>query len=341
MLTATHSSFRSPQFDVFFIALIPLLAITFATIASISTELYTLVFYINIFFLGYHHVISTYTRLGISKLSGPETRFLTVVLPLLVVLFVFVCVQINSVWLISTIYLHWQWWHYSRQSEGVAKAIRFKTQSVEGGHEAFNRFLFYAVPVATFLLMSAREPNSFLFMAVKTIPFPISIAISLLIVVALLQIFWLFKQLVALRNGTLKVEHFSYLISHQLIYWVAYVIFEDINVGWLVINIWHNAQYISFVWHFNTQKFKQGFDKNHPVLSWLSQKGHLRTFCYFSVCIIATYIFYSGVNWSIEQLSPYTSLPLIAVAYQSINFHHYIVDTVIWKLRKKSIRDNL
>ena len=29
------------------------------------------------------------------------------------------------------------------------------------------------------------------------------------------------------------------------------------------------------------------------------------------------------------------------IIYQTLNFHHYIVDSRIWKLRKKPVRNNL
>ena len=35
-------------------------------------------------------------------------------------------------------------------------------------------------------------------------------------------------------------------------------------------------------------------------------------------------------------------IPLaILVAYQTINFHHYIVDGIIWKVRKKKLQQTL
>jgi hypothetical protein len=35
-----------------------------------------------------------------------------------------------------------------------------------------------------------------------------------------------------------------------------------------------------------------------------------------------------------------TSLPLVAIAYQAINFHHYVVDAVIWKVRRRPVQQN-
>ena len=38
---------------------------------------------------------------------------------------------------------------------------------------------------------------------------------------------------------------------------------------------------------------------------------------------------------------PATTLPLAPIVYQTINFHHYIVDGVIWKVRKPQVRQNM
>jgi hypothetical protein len=34
-------------------------------------------------------------------------------------------------------------------------------------------------------------------------------------------------------------------------------------------------------------------------------------------------------------------LPLALIVYQTINFHHYIVDALIWKLRRKPVQQVL
>ena len=58
---------------------------------------------------------------------------------------------------------------------------------------------------------------------------------------------------------------------------------RQLNHGWLVLNIWHNAQYILTVWLFNNNRFKEGM---------------------------------------------------------AINFHYYVVDAVIWKVRRKPVQQN-
>lgn len=341
MNTLTYSGFRSPIFDHFFISFIPVLAIITAYIVYFFPEYFQLIFTIDLFFLGYHHVISTYTRLSQSNLEPKEFQFLVYYLPIIVLIAVATCALLDSVWLIPTIYLHWQWWHYTRQSEGVAKSIRFKTKSTETGNETFNRFVFYLVPITAFIIMSARQHPTFLFMPVYTVPVPMMFANFLSIFTACVWSVWFVTQMSAVTTGKVSVKHFLYLLSHHVIYVIAYVLIGDISIGWLAINIWHNLQYISFVWHFNTNKFKGGVSKENLIVSWMSQPGSLRFFVYFSVCLISTYIFYSVVDLGISVVDNFTILPLTVIAYQTINFHHYIVDSQIWKIRKPAIRNVL
>lgn len=330
---------RNPVFDSFFIGFIPLVAISSAWFVYLKPEFFNLVLFLDLTLLGYHHVISTYTRLGFDKKSLIENRVIVFYLPPIIMALVAILVVYDTGWIVSTIYLHWQWYHYSRQSEGIAKSIKFKSKSVEAGSETFNRIVFYLIPIACFMAMSSRQPQKFLYMDVYTVPIPVFIANILLGLAAVVFCVWLVRQLQAVGSGQLKRGHLAYLLSHHIIYLVAYVVISEVSIGWLAINIWHNMQYISFVWHFNTNKFKAGFDKRQPVISWISQSN--RAFIYVGFCLILTSLFYSIVDFGLGILEPYTAIPLVVVAYQTINFHHYIVDSVIWKLRKPAVHKTL
>lgn len=333
--------FRSLSFDLSFILVIPVVAITTAYSAVYFPDYFELILFLDLSILGYHHVISTYTRIASSKLSLSQNRFLVFVLPILVLMGVILCSIMGSIWLIATIYLHWQWWHYTRQSEGISKSIRFKTKSNEAGLASLNRLVFYAVPIAAFLFMSSKGHTTFLFMPVQTLSIPSTVANVLLVLVVCLLLFWFFLQFRAFKNKDISKQHFLYLVTHHIVYLVAYVFIEDITLGWLAINIWHNAQYILFVWHFNNNKFSKGIDKSHLVISWMSQGAPLRIFLYFSICIVATFVFYGIIDFTVNYLENFTALPLVVIAYQAINFHHYVVDSLIWKMRKPSVRKNL
>ena len=49
---------------------------------------------------------------------------------------------------------------------------------------------------------------------------------------------------------------------------------------------------------------------------------------------------YGALNRVIGWMAAST-LPLMLIAYQTINFHHYVVDSVIWKVRKPALRRTL
>ena len=336
-----EANFRSFGFDHTFINFVPLLAIVSAIFVVNYPQYFEIVLSVDLFLLGYHHVISTYTRLSKSNLTDKEFKFLVYVLPFLILGAVVLCASTNYIWLIPTIYLYWQWWHYTRQSEGISKSIRFKTKSQESASDNFSRCVFYMVPIVAILLASARQHATFLFMPVKTIPIPMEVMTPLLIACGLIWLVWFTKLLKDFQQGKIAWQFLMYQLSHHCIYLVSYILINDITIGWLAINIWHNFQYILFVWHVNLNKFKRGFDPKHPIISWISQPSAQRIFIYFSTCLILTYIFYSGVGYGVSIVSRESLLPIALITYQTINFHHYVVDTLIWKLRKPALRESV
>ena len=62
---------------------------------------------------------------------------------------------------------------------------------------------------------------------------------------------------------------------------------------------------------------------------------------YFSACFLVSTLVYYLVQRAVVFFDPMTLLPLGVIVYQTINFHHYIVDSRIWKLRKPTLRANL
>jgi hypothetical protein len=140
--------------------------------------------------------------------------------------------------------------------------------------------------------------------------------------------------------GSLPVAHTIYVLTHLTIFGVGYLAIDHINHGWLVLNVWHNCQYILTVWMFNQNRFKSGVDSKHRFLSYLSQRNNFPI--YLGVCVLLSTVIYSALLYSLEWITlvTATSLPLVAVAFQAINFHHYLVDAVIWKVRRKPVREN-
>src|SRR5688572_3853692 len=118
----SSGSLRSPAFDAFFILGIPAVALSVSGLITLKPELFLLVFTLDLWLLGYHHVAATFTRVCFDFESFRSHKSLITVLPILVIVAVLAAVAVAGLWLIATVYLYWQWWHYTRQSEGIQKA---------------------------------------------------------------------------------------------------------------------------------------------------------------------------------------------------------------------------
>jgi hypothetical protein len=336
---AAPAYMRNARFDRLFVLGIPMLALAVGALALGFPQYFLLILTLDLGLLGYHHVISTYTRLLFDLKSARQHWLLLVPLPLVVLGAVVLLAHWAGVAAIATVYMHWQWYHYTRQSEGINKAYGMKTRSAQAGNTHFNRLTFYLVPAAAFLMMSARPDHTFLGTDVWKLPIPSAIAYGVMACAGACLAVWLVQQLRALRAGTLGMLHFAYLCSHYVIYLVAYAFIHDITTGWIVINVWHNTQYIAFVWLFNSNQFKAGLDQEQLALSWLSQERNW--LIYLLACLAITAVVYGAIDASSAFFTQYTAMPVVLIAYQALNFHHYIVDSLIWKLRKRTVQTAL
>jgi len=151
---------------------------------------------------------------------------------------------------------------------------------------------------------------------------------------------WLTQTIRNWFAGNLAIAHTLYICSHLLIFGIGYLATANINHGWLVLTVWHNCQYILTVWMYNNNRFKNSIDPSHRFLSSISQRS--RVFTYLGVCLLLSTAAYGTLKYSLGwiAISMATSLPLFAIVFQAINFHHYVIDAVIWKVRRQPIRQN-
>lgn len=271
----TMGLLRNPGFDMFFIVGIPLIAIASGLLVMYDNNLFLPVLAADLWFLGYHHVISTYTRLAFDKQSLLEHKALVFYLLPAVCLAVVLLAVYAGPWVVTTVYIYWQWWHYTRQSEGISRAYAGKSKDMQTGKPA--------------------------------------------------------------------VPYVAYVLSHFAIYFMAYLYHSNIDYGWLTINIWHNAQYILFVWLFNNRRFNGQPSDTQKFLSTISQNG--RFILYMATCLtLSTLIYFlitSYLSDAVSNAFTFTATMSGLIIYQTLNFHHYIVDSLIWKLRKPKIRQTL
>lgn len=326
---------RSFRFDSTFILIIAFVAIAAGFSVEAMPYLFTAFLFLDLWLLGYHHVISTFTRIGFTKAQAKEHRQLLVHVPIGVLSVTILALYTIGPWAIATTYLYWQWFHYTRQSYGISRYYMSKSGRMTAPIRDINSYALYLLPLAGILYRSYQSPETFLFMELKTLPISYEIVVFILalsIGAIILQIGnWIREYL----RGQLSIPYMLYMLSHHAIFAAGYLLIEDINYGWLAINIWHNAQYIAFVWLQNNLRYEGKEKQDTSYICMISQKRY--AFRYFAFCLGLTIVVYSLLSVITEGLQPYTLLPVAIATYMTINFHHYVVDSIIWKRRKKAV----
>ena len=300
-LTTPLAWLRSPQFDLTFIVGLPLLAMLTGLVIIWQPDLFVPILILDLWFLGYHHVIATYTRLCFDRKSFAEHWSLLVVFLPAVTVGTLAVAYFVGLWIIVSIYFYWQWFHYTRQSWGISRAYRGKERDARYEDGWLDQAIFYALPVLGILHRSNQDPGLFIGLELEVIPVP-----SVLVDIA--------ASCHDLAPGHLGVPPPTGLAGRPArrscirctcspisrIFAMGYLVIGDITIGWLVINIWHNAQYILFVWMFNTRRFKDGIDPEARFLSYISQPHRL--WLYLATCLAITGVIYWGVLGTLDAM---------------------------------------
>lgn len=338
---------RGTSYDLMYIVGTAILAIVTAFVAVYNPAWFPFLLVLDLYLLGYPHVVSTFMRIGFDKESRKEHWFLLYVLPWIVLVATVVLgfggrvFGTEHLWVLPTIYLYWQAFHYTRQSWGITSLYSRKAGDVGKEIMPATKWSLYAVPLWGILQRSYQAQPEFLFLPVRYFPTPYWLVVAAGAFALGTVIWWAWSCFQKWQEGRLPVALVLYMLSHYTVFVVGYVVIKDITYGWLALNVWHNAQYILTVWMYNQSRFKGGVSEQHWLISLLSQKRIVNVVCYFTFCFSLSTAVYLGLSY----LTNYTwlkTIPVIAIiVYQAINFHHYIVDGIIWKVRKKEIREKL
>ena len=329
---------RNSQFDLLFVVGTVFIAMASGIIVMANPKYFGLVLFLDLWLLGYHHVIATYTRLCFDKESFRQHRFLLFGLPLLVFTGTFMIATGIGIWTVTSVYLYWQWFHYTRQSWGISQAYRRKAGKNITESETLSKMTFYLLPLWGILYRSWQAPETFIGLELKVIPVP-EMLVDIVGAAAILSlVLWGYHRARDFMQGHRPVAHTLYMISHHAIFGVGYLLIEDITYGWVVINVWHNAQYLLFVWLFNSNRYRSGIDRKARFLSLISQPD--KWILYFAVCLSITYLLYHTITL-FEDSFYLIGIPSLIIIYQTINFHHYVVDSIIWKMRKAPMQKTL
>lgn len=326
---------RNRRFDSAFLLLPLLCGCFFGALCTGMPALFSTVVFVDLWLLGYHHVISTYTRIAFDWATAKSHRFLVFVLPWLVLGFTLGARYQLGEWIIASVYLYWQWFHYTRQSYGVSRYYLAKAGKTAMPYARLHTAALYSLPITGILYRSWQAPGKFLFMDLKVIPVPyelVALAGAVSVVLILLQCV---QFALLYRRKELPGSYALYMLTHYLIFSVGYILIEDINIGWLAVNMWHNMQYILFVWNQNNLRHRTGESAGPSLIARISRDGKMLQ--YFAVSLGITLMFYLPILSFSYIASSVTMISMSLIFFMAINFHHYVVDAVIWR-RKKVVK---
>ena len=330
----------SRPFDALFIGGIFVMAVASGLFVTWSPDWFVPIMFADLSLLAYHHVIATFTKLaGTADDRRDHVRLIWLGLPAVTLVTVTVGLLFGS-FVIVTVYFYWQWFHYVRQSWGISQRYRAIGGGGQTNSRRFDELLVWSVPVWGILNRTVQNPSEFLFMPIWTpssIP-PIVADIAGLVAIGIV-LYWTFTRVIAWRKNELNATHTAFVASHLAVFGLGYVYLDNISHGWLLANIWHNAQYLLFVWVFNRKRFSHASVNKRNAIGWLSQPGWTRAFAYFAVFFIISNLFYTVLGNVASDLNAkgyFSSLSFLLLFAMTLNFHHYIADSMIWKRRVES-----
>jgi hypothetical protein len=320
---------RDRDFDLVLIVGLTLVSVAAGIAIAIDPLLIGPILLIDTWLLGYPHVAATFMRMAPDRIGLRTHRFLMFGLPVLVVAATAGLALTFGIALIATIYFYWQWYHTLRQSWGVAQLYRRRARVPVREHPLFAEGLFALVALWGLLHRLTTAPDHFIYptlpLIVPHVPVWLADGVGALAIAGLL--WWAVQRIRDALNGELPLAHTLFSASHYVVFITGYIVLDDIAGGWLVTNIWHTAQYLMLVWLFNENAkaksagwFFRATRQNHAAL-------------FFVLCAVAAFPVYFAVN-ALFALGAAGVLAAI-VANQTLNFHHFIVDAVIWRAKRK------
>ena len=326
--TAPSAWLRSERFDTRYIVGITLVAVAVGALAQQFPRMLPGLYFADIGLLGWQHVVASFTRLAHPP-SVPERRFLTLGLPPIVLAAVALGLSFFGASMIGAIYFYWQTFHYARQVWGVDRL--YARKAGQSAPDRLTEGLIYLIAAAAMAHRSLIGVVNFGGQEIHFIELPRWVAVGLDVAVLFALVGWGIR---AIRNP--KVARVSgirgaFLATYLLVFALGYGLIPHFLTGWLVVNVWHNLQYLVLVRVLNEDRFSGERSAEKGLIARLSQPSQALTyFAWMTTLGVALAL----ALQSLSLLSWAVLVPLTFAASMSFNFHHYIVDAFIWRSRK-------
>ncbi|MDP9928422.1 hypothetical protein [Variovorax paradoxus] len=316
-------------------------ALSAGALASWSAPMMLAILYIDIWLLANPHLVATYTRIGAISSRIRRRWALIVVAPIAILAGLTIIALAYEATGLIALYFVLQTFHVSRQSYGIARRHHRRLQRP---YQGLAYLLIYLFPAWGYLHRSAQAPSSFLGYPIWLPPIPQELAFAAGAAAVVGALCW-FACLWYARGARQADDPFnSFVLSHLVISLVGYVWISDITVGWLVVNVWHNIQYLIFVYRQRQPGSTTGKNRDKSDDALARRKSLVEALkppaIFFLTCSTAGAILYAAAGGVGESLL-WLGLPTILIAHLVLNFHHYLADGVIWKRRRAGGHDGV
>ena len=308
---------RGPRFDSRFIAAPVFLALAIACVATAWPKTQDALVFSCAWLITYPHIFATYIRPGMFTDVGHKPGALWTSVIVVSALTAILSFAVSTSILLS-IFLHWQWWHFVQQSAGIADRYRSQGSHAGQDHAFLHSMALYAVPVFGLIARSAEGPAIFLSSQVLWLPVPLSAVPVLGAIAGVVVTIWVGTQIGALWTRNLSRPYALFVAANMAMFYVSYVVLPDFVTGWIVISIWHGAQYLMLIWLENNDYFRDRLNRRAMVTSSLTRTGMGR---YFVVFCLACSAYAFVIAFAIAEIFSVTT-----ILFYAIQAHHHILD---------------
>jgi hypothetical protein len=325
---------KDRPFDLTLIFGVTALACAMGGSVAVEPALFVPMLSVHAWFFSFDHVASTYTRLAGRREDRQRHRFLLFGLPLLLFTAIFLAGQRHGIEPLASAYFLFQWFHTTRQSWGIAQHYRRAAGGLPSEPRWFSEVTLWSLPVWGLLNRCQQQPGRFLSMDLWLPPVPGAVVDAAGALSVLLVTVYFFRKLRALRRGESSIAHALYMATHLLVFALAYLVIDDLHAGWLIVNVWHNVQYLAYVWLQNRARFGENVRDEAPILSWLCRGGGVRAFAYFAALLAISVPVFTAIYAATDRVDLWLDGKVISftlVVALTVNFHHYVADAVIWR----------
>jgi hypothetical protein len=276
----------------------------------------------NALLLGLPHITSTYIRLADADCARSR-RALGFFAPLGIL-----CAMSAAIlgWgalpYLVLLWLGLQTWHNTRQNFGIYRRyMRMAASPVDAPVNLAAAWVIQALPWVTVASAFLVSHKTYVGQPIYS-PDPTLVAAALIPAVCLgllLLVGYVILEFRELLRGRFVPGRFLCCLSGTAVNVLAWVVVGEISWAYLIAASWHELQYVSY-----TDSFRQ----SPPPQAAIRRMSRVK---YLGSLLCGSLLLYGF-------LSCFLACPLVLIVINlSINFHHYLCDTFIWRSAPKPI----